>query len=69
MSQLLCQLTLTPQDKLSFLGHSDACDRLQNWFKENYEAAHRIVPLKVSAPFHSSLMKPAEENLSAFLKR
>ena len=50
-------------------GHSDACDRLQSWFKENYEAAHRIVPLKVSAPFHSSLMKSAEENLSVFLKK
>jgi len=47
-------------------GHSDACERLQSWFNENHQSSYRIVPLKVSAPFHSSLMKPAEKNLESF---
>ena len=38
------------------------------WLKENYEGKQMAIPLKVSAPFHSSLMKPAEEKLSAHLE-
>lgn len=46
------------------------------WLKENllsYEfnpkpKKVRLLPLKVSAPFHCSLMKPAEEKMAAFFK-
>lgn len=48
-------------------GHADACDRAIAWLKENYEGKQMAIPLKVSAPFHSSLMKPAEEKLAAHL--
>lgn len=48
-------------------GHADACDKAVAWLKENYEGKQMAIPLKVSAPFHSSLMKPAEEKLSKHL--
>jgi [acyl-carrier-protein] S-malonyltransferase len=50
-------------------GHASACERLQKWFAENYNSSYRIVPLKVSAPFHSSLMKPAETKLQQFFEQ
>lgn len=48
-------------------GHSNACDNAVAWLKENYEGKQMAIPLKVSAPFHSTLMRPAEEKLSEFL--
>ena len=47
-------------------GHALACDRFSKWMEENMQEAYRVVPLKVSAPFHSSLMKPAAENLNDY---
>lgn len=48
-------------------GHADACDKAVAWLKENYEEKQMAIPLKVSAPFHSSLMKPAEAMLEDHL--
>lgn len=47
-------------------GHADACDKAVAWISENFSDPHKTVELKVSAPFHSSLMKPARENMAAF---
>ncbi|OIQ19144.1 MAG: [acyl-carrier-protein] S-malonyltransferase [Bacteriovorax sp. MedPE-SWde] len=47
-------------------GHAEACDKAVAWITENYTEPHKMVPLKVSAPFHSSLMLPARENMATF---
>ena len=44
-------------------GHTQACRKTVQWLKENHPAPFRSVELKVSAPFHSSLMAPAAEKL------
>lgn len=48
-------------------GHADACEKAVVWLKENYEGKQMAKELPVSAPFHSSLMKPAEQKLSEHL--
>ncbi|MBT7610633.1 MAG: ACP S-malonyltransferase [Bacteriovoracaceae bacterium] len=40
-------------------GEANACDRAVAWLTENHTDPHRTIELQVSAPFHSSLMKPA----------
>jgi [acyl-carrier-protein] S-malonyltransferase len=49
-------------------GHAEACDRAIKWLEENFEGRMRAMELNVSAPFHSSLMAPAESKLSNFFK-
>lgn len=46
-------------------GESEACLRAVTWLQENFKEAHRSLELNVSAPFHSSLMKPAADQLKA----
>jgi [acyl-carrier-protein] S-malonyltransferase len=48
-------------------GHKEACDQTVKWIEENYKSPFKAIPLKVSAPFHSPLMKPAETRLSPFI--
>ena len=48
-------------------GHAGACEKAVNWLKENFEGKQMAKELPVSAPFHSSLMKPAEEKLAQHL--
>lgn len=50
-------------------GHAEACDRAVKWFEENLEDPYRCIELNVSAPFHSSLMRPAAEKLKAELDK
>ncbi len=44
-------------------GHAEACDKAVAWANENIEGRFRAMELKVSAPFHSTLMAPATEKL------
>jgi [acyl-carrier-protein] S-malonyltransferase len=46
-------------------GEAEACKRAVKWLEENGADKMRAMELKVSAPFHSTLMKPAEEKLKA----
>jgi [acyl-carrier-protein] S-malonyltransferase len=48
-------------------GHSNAADKAVEWLKTNYEGKQMAKELPVSAPFHSSLMRPAEQKLEEFL--
>lgn len=47
-------------------GHTEAVDKFAEKGKEI--KAKRVVKLPVSAPFHCSLMKPAEEKMAAYLE-
>ena len=50
-------------------GSAEAVDRAIKWLGENFEGRMRAIELKVSAPFHCSLMKPAASKLKiAFLE-
>lgn len=50
-------------------GESEACGRAVAWLTENYKEPHRAMELNVSAPFHSSLMKPAADQLKEAFAR
>jgi [acyl-carrier-protein] S-malonyltransferase len=54
-------------DQIVIAGHADAVARAMELAKE--AGAKRAIPLAVSAPFHSPLMKPAQERMKAELDR
>jgi [acyl-carrier-protein] S-malonyltransferase len=54
-------------DQVVISGHAEACDMAIEILKANQELKFRAIPLKVSAPFHSSLMKPAEVKMKELL--
>jgi len=56
---------LNSPDQTVIAGHKGAVDRAMELAKA--AGAKRVVPLPVSAPFHCSLMKPAQERLRADL--
>lgn len=49
-------------------GHSKACKKAVEWLTNNYDGKQMAKELNVSAPFHSTLMKPAEEKLEQFFQ-
>lgn len=48
-------------------GHASAAKKAVQWLSENYTGKQMAKELNVSAPFHSSLMKKAELNLTSYL--
>jgi [acyl-carrier-protein] S-malonyltransferase len=75
----LCQACSTDQESVMpanfnepnqtvISGHASACDRALVWLEKNMSETYRAVELNVSAPFHSSLMKPAALKLIEHLK-
>lgn len=64
--QVMCANFNEP-NQIVISGHASACDLAVKWIADNYKEAHRAVELNVSAPFHSSLMKPAAEQLKSHL--
>jgi len=55
------------QDQVVISGEKNAVEEASELARQ--EGAKRIIPLKVSAPFHCSLMKPAEVKLKNDLER
>lgn len=55
------------QDQIVISGHAEACDRAVKWLEDNTDIRVRAIPLKVSAPFHCELMRPAATNLKKHL--
>lgn len=56
-------------EQIVISGHKTACDKAVKWLAEVHKEPHRCVELKVSAPFHSSLMKPAADKLKIELEK
>ena len=52
---------IMPEGQVIISGDSDSIKKFQIFLKEK---KIKSIPLKVSAPFHCSLMKPAAESMS-----
>jgi [acyl-carrier-protein] S-malonyltransferase len=59
--QVVAPANLNSQTQIVIAGHQEAVERAVSLAKES--GAKRAVLLQVSAPFHCSLLKPAEERL------
>lgn len=51
-----------------FSGETQAVETFVSWLKENHSSPFKSVDLKVSAPFHSSLMVPAAKKMEEFFQ-
>jgi [acyl-carrier-protein] S-malonyltransferase len=65
--QVCAPANINADNQVVIAGDSDAVDRAGEKLKEL--GAKRVVKLKVSAPFHSALMRPAQERLAADLEQ
>jgi [acyl-carrier-protein] S-malonyltransferase len=63
-TEVVCPANLNGGGQVVVAGHRAAVDRLTEL---GHAAEARIIPLKVSAPFHCPLMQPAAEQLDAWL--
>ena len=64
--QVCSAANINSANQVVIAGDSDAIDRAIGLLKER--GAKRAIKLKVSAPFHCALMKPAQERLAADLQ-
>lgn len=65
--QVCAPANVNSQNQVVIAGHTEAVDRAMGRLKES--GARKVVKLKVSAPFHCSLMMPAQERLASDLAR
>ncbi len=65
--EVLVPANFNAPDQIVIAGHKEAVERFMRLAPE--AGAKRVVPLPVSAPFHSPLMRPAAEKLADFLAR
>lgn len=56
-------------DQVVISGNVQACNNAVEWLQNNVKEKIRSIPLQVSAPFHSMLMKPAAEKLKLALDK
>ncbi|MDH4466572.1 MAG: ACP S-malonyltransferase [Bacteriovoracaceae bacterium] len=54
-------------DQVVISGHKEACLAAIDWLEKNFNGRLRTVELSVSAPFHSPLMKPAENKFADYI--
>lgn len=64
--EIVCAANLNAPDQVVIAGHASAVNRAMELAKA--AGARRVVPLAVSAPFHCSLMKPAQDRMATELE-
>jgi [acyl-carrier-protein] S-malonyltransferase len=64
--EVVSAANLNAPDQVVIAGHAGAVNRAMELAKD--AGARRVVPLAVSAPFHCSLMKPAQDHMAPELE-
>ncbi len=65
--QVVCPVNFNSPGQVVIAGHAEAVERAMEACKQ--AGAKRALPLPVSAPFHTALMRPAAEGLSALVEK
>lgn len=65
--QIVSPANQNAPEQVAIAGHSEAVERATEL--ATARGAKRVIPLPVSAPFHSALMKPAEDRMRPFLEQ